>query len=622
MTKKPVKSEQNPKVSKQNPDSKKWQFILALFIFTFFLYANTLNHGFVLDDALAIELNDNVTSGISGIKDIVFGAYRENNLGGQLYRPVSLILFAIEWQILPKSPNIHHFFNVFWYAMSVIMVFLVLSQWFGKNKLFPLIAALFFAAHPLHTEVVANIKSRDEIMCLFFILTSIWCWNRHLVVGSFKALIGAIFCYFFALISKESGVTMFPIFALIVWCFYNTNVKKSILKACLFLIPVLILFVIRHALFGHSPMPSVDIMDNPIVSVSSSTERFFTSMTILWKYFTLLVFPSPLSSDYSYIVLPIVGLNSLTAWLSLSLHIGLLIIAAYHIRKNRILTLFILGYFMAISLFSQLPMIIGTMFGERLAYLASFWWLSGFVYLIFFILKLPVSKDIADFKSSSKILMASAVLIVFYTFLTMQRNFDWKDNFTLFVQDAQTYPQSVRLNNGAAEEMLRATEKEGFDASKTDEYLDKAEKYCKKILDIKPVATAYLTLGNIRFKQKKYNEALEYYDQVNDLAAIVDANKALAYRELGREAGEKEQNIEKSQNLLKSSLKLNENDAETWYLMGVSYGVQGQHQNAANHFEKAFALSKNKSYANSVITAYKNLGNQQKVDEYQKYLSQ
>ncbi|MBK8828577.1 MAG: hypothetical protein IPO26_18330 [Saprospiraceae bacterium] len=68
----------------------------------------------------------------------------------------------------------------------------------------------------------------------------------------------------------------------------------------------------------------------------------------------------------------------------------------------------------------------------------------------------------------------------------------------------------------------------------------KSEAYCQQIMKVKPVPTAFLTGGNIRLHQKKSEEAIKYYDQVKDLQSIVDANKALAYREMGRKAGRKQ----------------------------------------------------------------------------------
>src|SRR5690606_5443942 len=87
------------KVNTKNDEHKSaqnfWWISIGLFLFTCLIYANTIGHGFVLDDPLAISLNKNVTSGLIGIGDLLSGSYREANFGGQFYRPISLIQFAI-----------------------------------------------------------------------------------------------------------------------------------------------------------------------------------------------------------------------------------------------------------------------------------------------------------------------------------------------------------------------------------------------------------------------------------------------------------------------------------------------------------------------------------------------
>ncbi len=613
---------------KFSPDLRKYVIIcISLFVFAFLLYTNTLGHDFVLDDPLAIELNKNVTSGLSGIVEIFKGGYRENDFGGQLYRPVSLIQFAIEWELSPNNPVIHHFFNVLWYAVCVVLVFLVLHQWFHKyNVLLPFAIALLFAAHPIHTEVVANIKSRDEIMSLFFVLISFLSFGKYLLAGKNKWLIGSLLLYFLALISKESAATMFPVFAMIAWWMFNFDLKKSLSAGVWFIIPVIIIFIIRQVIFGSNPAPVTDMMDNPIVGATGFVERMATSMLILWKYFTLLILPYPLSSDYSYSVIPVVAFDNIFVLLSFLVHMGLFILALKGIKSRSILSFFTFTYLMAISLFSQIPMIIGTMFGERLAFLPSFWFISGLLSVAVIFSKLIFTRPLKDwkelFKPFSGMLLGLFLVFIAYSFITVNRNKDWKNNLTLFIKDASTYPQSVRLNNGAAEQLLNAANAEGLSDTEVNRLLSEAELYCQKIMKIKPVATAYLTLGNIRLKQKQYEEAITFYDKVNDLKSIVDKNKALAFRELGRQAGEKEQNLQKSQDMLSKSLALNDQDAETWFLMGVSYGVAGNHQEAGGNFEKAFALKPGPEYAKNVITAYQYLGNVLKVAEYQKYLTQ
>lgn len=588
-------------------------WVAGLLIFTFLLYANTLGHGFVLDDPLSLALNTNVTAGISGIGDIITGSYRENNFGGQLYRPISLIQFAIEWQITPNSPFIHHFFNVVWYSLTIGLIFLVVTNWFpNKSILISIFTALLFAAHPIHTEVIANIKSRDEIMSLFFILVALLSWHQFIKNGKLMWQVIAVSLYFLALLSKESAITMFPIFGLLAWYIYAKDVKFSFAKGVIFLIPVIVLLIIRQSLFGDMEVPKVDMMDNPIVLADGFAQRLSTSMVILLKYFKLLVYPNPLSSDYSYRVIPMADFGNIAVWISLLIHLGAVVFAVLNIKKRNFLSLSILGYLMAISLFSQIPIVIGTMFGERLVYLASFWSIVGFIFLLS-----QYFKDGENIWKANKVLIAAMTVILFlFSVLTFNRSAAWVNNLTLFTTDAATYPQSVRLNNGAAEEVLKTVDLI-LDETERNQIFAQAEAFCHQIMKVKPVPTAFLTLGNIRLKQKRYDEAIQYYDQVNDLQSIVSANKALAFRELGRNAGEKEQNIEKSQELLKKSLGLNDKDAETWFLIGVSHGISGNHLLAAEHFENAYKLNPTPDYAKNVIMAYQNLGNQNKVEQYQ-----
>ncbi len=597
--------------------SKPLLFIsLGLFVLSFLLYSNTLNHGFVLDDALSIGLNKNVTAGIDGISKIISGSYRDNNFGGQLYRPISLIQFAIEWDLSPDNPTIHHFFSIFWYSCTVAMVFWVSYLWFGSSMLWlSVLIAAMFAVHPIHTEVVANIKSRDEIMSLFFILGSYLSWHFFMIQKKNMWAIISIVLYFLALMSKESAVTMFPIYGLLVWFVYKKSMPESVIKGAIFLVPVMLLFLIRYSLFGGQAAPEVSMMDNPMKEANGFVVHFSTSMVVLLQYFKLLIYPYPLSCDYSYTVISLTDFSNPKVWLSLVIHVLLLLFGLRLLIKRSFMGLPILGYLMGLVLFSQLLMIIGTMFGERLAYLASFWFVVGLLY------GLKVAFEYYNLNTDKVLLTSLAFPIIIFSWLTLQRNGDWKSNFSLFTKDAATYPSSVRLHNGAAEETLKQADLTQ-DVSQKAAMMQKAEDYCNHIMKIKPVPTAYLTLGNIRLKQQKYDEAIQYYDQVNDLKSIVDINKALAYREMARNAGQVEQDLSKAQNLLQESVKLNPNDAETWFLTGVSYGVSGNHQLAGENFEKAYQLNPTPEYIKNVISAYQNAGNQSKVLAYNKLLQQ
>ena len=88
-------------------------------------------------------------------------------------------MFAVEWQLAPEKPELSHWINVLLFALTCFVLFNTLSLYLQKGFLIPFIAALLFAAHPLHTEVVANIKSRDEILSLLFVLLTAICVYKY-----------------------------------------------------------------------------------------------------------------------------------------------------------------------------------------------------------------------------------------------------------------------------------------------------------------------------------------------------------------------------------------------------------------------------------------------------------
>ncbi|MBL0053198.1 MAG: hypothetical protein IPP29_17685 [Bacteroidetes bacterium] len=145
--------------------------------FAFVIYANTLNHSWALDDFPTIYDNRITMQEINSIPTLMSTAYWYGLDGKNdwLYRPLSMVMFAIEWEIAPNTPALGHWVNVLFYSLTAFMLFKFLAELFkGKNILFPLSIALIYIAHPIHTEVVANIKSRDEIMSFLFMMLTMY----------------------------------------------------------------------------------------------------------------------------------------------------------------------------------------------------------------------------------------------------------------------------------------------------------------------------------------------------------------------------------------------------------------------------------------------------------------
>src|SRR5437879_1856862 len=90
-----------------------WLGIIVAVV-AFFVYANTLNHKYALDDYSLIIENTMTQKGIKAIPEIFKTGYRSgyNSIDVQLYRPLSKAMFAVEWQLAPNKPALGHWINV------------------------------------------------------------------------------------------------------------------------------------------------------------------------------------------------------------------------------------------------------------------------------------------------------------------------------------------------------------------------------------------------------------------------------------------------------------------------------------------------------------------------------
>src|SRR5690606_11975243 len=86
-----------------------------------------------------------------------------------LYRPLPRLMFALEWKLAPGNASLSHWINVLLFALSCTFLFRVLARLINGKYYLLFMAMLLYAVHPIHTEVVANIKSRDEILSLLFL---------------------------------------------------------------------------------------------------------------------------------------------------------------------------------------------------------------------------------------------------------------------------------------------------------------------------------------------------------------------------------------------------------------------------------------------------------------------
>lgn len=138
-------------------------------------YGNTLSNGYNFDDHL-VTINHHLTSANSknSFFDIFTMPYYSDKMGYNYgYRPITMLSFYIENHLLGENPHISHLINVLLFCITVITLYkFILSLNLKGGENIAIIASIFFALHPIHTEVVNSIKNRDELLSLLFGLLS------------------------------------------------------------------------------------------------------------------------------------------------------------------------------------------------------------------------------------------------------------------------------------------------------------------------------------------------------------------------------------------------------------------------------------------------------------------
>lgn len=588
--------------------------LLTLFLFSCALYLNTLNHDYAFDDSVAITDNQFTKQGVSGIpelltEDFFAGIYdKALELGGGRYRPLSLITFAIEYEFFGANPFVSHLINMLLYALTIVVLFWTLEELFPENFWLCAITSALFAAHPVHTEVVANIKSRDEILSFLGLCLTVMYLFRYLKSGKKNLLVYGIVAYFLSLLSKENGITFIAIIPLTVFCFTTKNFRQSVVASIPFLITGIVYFIIRTSLVGIiGDRDNPDVMENPFVN-ASFMDKYATIIHILGKYLLLLFYPNPLSCDYSFNQIPIIGIFNIKAIVPLVIYVALVVYAGINIKKKNIVAYCILFYLFSISIVSNIVFNIGAPMGERFLFLPS---------LAFCIVAAHIGLNFFKAKSATKpntaLLVIVLIVLVLYSSQTISRNKDWKNNTTLFSADAKTVPNSAKIRYYYGNTLLNQMLADKNNPERT-----------KKLTIALQEVNASIAI-NPKFHHAHYAKGMICQELGMADSAIVAFNNVLALQPthintqsaLGTVYGKMKGDFDNAIKYLTIAVKYNPKDGSAFENLGIAYAMKKDFEASLKAFEQAMRLKPEsaQSYLNMALT-YQNMGNTQKANEF------
>ncbi len=629
--------------------------VILLSVCVLLLNFNTLKNQYALDDEMVISKNMAVQQGFAGIPKILStDAYQSfldlsgsnSPLTGGRYRPLSIVSFAIEQQIFGKPYGndyllalselqeiqlsgtnlnkmdmlrnqlleadknivqnnlsiapVRHAFQILYFLLAVIALWYLLNRYIFKEKqIIALIATLLFAFHPIHTEVIANLKSRDEIFSLLFILLTLIYIFRYNDKKTKWNIFGIVASFILALLSKEYALLLPVIAAIAMYLFRGKNLKD--LRSDWFYlmgITVVAFLFFRYSIIGNSAAKtmSTDLLNNPY-AFANPVQKIATKIYVCLEYIKLLIFPHPLSSDYSFSQIPYVGLGNIQVWFTVLFFASIGIFTIYLLKKRNQFAFPLLLFLLFFMLINNLLFEIGATVGERLIFHSSL----GFCMLAAVGIS-SLAEKISIASHVSLALGITGLLLLPMGYKTIARNPDWKNNFTLFTKDVYSAPNSALTNGNAGGEYFnkgyfKIKNKKDLDHSDSiliSNYADTALIYLNKAIEIYPrYANAYMNRGicylykgNIEQAGINWREASRLFRGVHPTLAV--HSKVLLTK--GLSLGYKKEYTQASK-FLEYASELDPMNVEIWNNLAGAQFAQGNFKRAVEAFKKALELN-------------------------------
>lgn len=262
------------------------------------LYLPTVTYNFVQDDRVIVVGNPAVHSFSLALEGFARPYWPLPNAGG-LYRPLTILSYALDWRFAGGKPWLFHLMNSLWHGLAAVLVVIVVMRWLPEPA--ALAAGLAFALHPVHVEAVASVVGRAELLAAVGLLGAVVTARR----GWWPA---AVACAALAMFSKEHGVVAGLLILIDDWL-RPPDTRRYPVGLYIALGIVTAGFLAIWVKVGGAATADVAA---PFVAASTG-ERLALSFSAIARAARLLLWPTGLSADYGPQVLRVPAGLSLAA---------------------------------------------------------------------------------------------------------------------------------------------------------------------------------------------------------------------------------------------------------------------------------------------------------------------
>ncbi|RWS26104.1 transmembrane and TPR repeat-containing protein-like protein [Leptotrombidium deliense] len=233
-------------------------------------------------------------------------------LSHKSYRPLTVLTFRLNYLLHGLNPIGFHIVNIALHAFSSILVHKLCLR-FESNAKIAFTSAMVFAMHPIHTDAVASVVGRAELLsAIFYELCLLTYLNKQngghcSTCSSSSNLLKPLFTVSLAcigLLCKEQCLTVLIVCAAFdaITAYGKTchterrhRTKNITILFCGFIFALLL----RVKLNGKQVTPSFNKYDNP-AAVANSDTKLFTYSYLCAFNFWLLTFPFQLCCDWTH----------------------------------------------------------------------------------------------------------------------------------------------------------------------------------------------------------------------------------------------------------------------------------------------------------------------------------
>ena len=577
-------------------------------------YSNTLYSPFHFDDEPNITENLQVQRSSPGEWGLFLTPGQLKSL-----RAFTVFTFALNYYVGGLDPFGYHVTNLLIHILTGLCLYgflwltLRLPSFRGAyaSIAFPvsLLSSLLFIVHPIQIQAVTYIVQRHSSLATLCFLSSMTCYVRARLSSGARRWgwsAGSLLSGILALYSKENTLVLPVFIGLYEFLFFQKGKLKAGRKTLVAVLLGLGLFLLIALILWGNLLYGVFVKYYGFTG-SPWSHRLLTQCRVFLFYISLLIYPHPsrlcIDHDFSYSLSLFHPPSTLPAFLFV---LGLLAFALWRIRKNPLVSYFILWFYGNLLLESIIA--IDMVFEHRLYRSA----VSAFLLFSLLITRglERVRQRHPEFSLAGRgyvhEMIVAFLLVLPLTIFTIQRNEVWKTTIGIWEDALRTSPTNPRayINLGVLLE-------------RENRYPEALQNYQRAIQMGPHLFAAQWNLGHLYRKMGRYEEAigpLKKAIQTNPLPR--DASKAyhdlgLVYKQLQRypEAIEAE----------KKASQLQPGVVEPLASLGLLHAELGQVEEAIEFYKKALSLDpKNTEVSNNLSLLYHDLQRPQEAIQVQK----